>query len=176
MERTIRISTSSTDDVIARFEVKGEIRDWLRFEPENRTFLISANKPYELKIIIEPPDDARSDSYSGQISFMTEKYGEVRGRAGGIVQAGVTILLDVIVADEEIRICRAGGFDFLDIEEGYPLEMYFTVFNDGNVRIEPLISFDIWDQKQENIVMSDDFTAQEVFPTTEKKNYEKFSQ
>ena len=168
-ERTVRISTNSNEDIIARLDISGEIADWLRLEPDNKTFIMSSKKPYELKLIIETPDDARSDSYSGGIEFVIESFGDITGRAGGFVKPGVRLLINAVVSDEEIRTCNSGAFDFDDIEIGFPLKLSLTVSNDGNVRIKPKISFDIWDQSQENLVMSDAFTGPEILPTTKEK-------
>ena len=122
-EKTVRISTNSDKDIIARLEVKGEIKEWLRLEPDNKTFTLSSTKPYELKLILQPPNDTRSDSYSGSISFITERFGEIKGRAGGFVKAGVILMIDVIVSDEEIILCKSGAFNFEDIEIGFPLKL-----------------------------------------------------
>lgn len=168
-ERIVRISTNSEKEIIARFDLKGDIIDWLRFEPENRTFALSLGNSYELKIIVEPPEDARSDSYSGSISFITERFGNISGRAGGFVKAGVTSLIDIVVSDDETKACNAGGFDLKDIEIGFPLELSLIILNEGNVRIKPTISFDIWDQGQEKLVMSEEFIGPEILPTTREK-------
>ena len=168
-ERTVKVTTNSNEDIIAHLSVNGEITDWLRIEPENKTFKLSSAKPYELKLIIETPDDARSDSYSGSIEFIIESFGDISGRAGGFVKPGVRLLINAIVSDKEIKTCNSGAFDFDDIEVGFPLKLSLTIMNDGNVRIKPKISFDIWDQSQENLVMSDEFTSHEILPTTKEK-------
>jgi len=168
-ERTVKVSTNSNEDITAHLSVNGEITDWLRIEPDNKTFKLSSTKPYKLKLIIETPDDARSDSYSGGIEFVIESFGDITGRAGGFVKPGVRLLINAVVSDKEIKTCNSGAFDFDDIEVGFPLKLSLTIMNDGNVRINPKISFDIWDQSQENLVMSDEFTGHEILPTTKEK-------
>ena len=168
-ERTVKVTTNSNEDIIARLDVSGEIADWLRLEPDNKTFMLSSAKPYELKLIIETPDDARSDSYSGNVEFIIESFGDISGRAGGFVKPGVRLIIGAVVSDREIRTCNSGAFDFDDIEIGFPLKLSLTVANDGNVRIKPKISFDIWDQNQEKLIMSDEFTGSEILPTTKEK-------
>ena len=168
-ERTVKISTNSNEGIIARLDVKGEVSGWLRLEPDNKTFSLSSGSPYELKIIMQPPDDARSDSYSGSIEFVIESSGGITGRAGGFVKPGVKLIIDVVVSDKEIKTCNSGAFDFDDIEIGFPLKLSLIVINNGNVRIKPKISFDIWDQNQEKLIMSDEFTGSEILPTTKEK-------
>jgi len=174
-ERTVKVTTNSNEDIIARLDVSGEIADWLRLEPDNKTFMLSSAKPYELKLIIETPDDARSDSYSGNIEFIIESFGDISGRAGGFVKPGVRLIISAVVSDKEIRTCNSGAFDFDDIEIGFPLKLSLTVANDGNVRIKPKISFDIWDQNQEKLVMSESFSGSEILPTTQEQITKTFS-
>ena len=174
-ERTVKVTTNSNEDIIARLDVSGEIIDWLRLEPNNKTFVLSSAKPYELKLIIETPDDARSDSYSGNVEFIIESFGDISGRAGGFVKPGVRLIIGTVVSDREIRTCNSGAFDFDDIEIGFPLKLFLTVANDGNVRIKPKISFDIWDQNQEKLVMSESFSGSEILPTTQEQITKTFS-
>jgi len=174
-ERTVKVTTNSNEDIIARLDVSGEIIDWLRLEPNNKTFVLSSAKPYELKLIIETPDDARSDSYSGNVEFIIESFGDISGRAGGFVKPGVRLIIGAVVSDREIRTCNSGAFDFDDIEIGFPLKLSLTVANDGNVRIKPKISFDIWDQNQEKLVMSESFSGSEILPTTQEQITKTFS-
>lgn len=164
-ERAITVSTDSTTDLIAHFEKKGDIADWIRFEPYDQFFSLSLYEPYKVKVIIEPPDDAKNGSYSGNIRFVTDRFGRIIGRAGGLVKAAVQMDVNVDITGVEIFKCRAGGFVIKDTEVGYPIEFSATIINDGNVRIKPKITVDIWDQYQEKLVMSKEFQEDEVLPT-----------
>ena len=168
-EREVSLTTNSEDDLSGHFTVSGEIAGWVRFEPNSTTFSASSSSPYRLKIIVQTPNDTKSDSYRGEIKFVTDRKGNLTGRAGGLVKAAVKLNLDVEVTDTERVLCSAGAFSFKDIEEGYPLELSYTIINGGNVRIRPVIRFGIWDQSQEKLVLSDEFTGEEILPTTEKK-------
>ncbi len=165
-ENTVIISTNSVDSVVTSLYLKGDIKDWVTLVPDNRTFLMSSSEPYELKIIMQPPTDARSDYYTGSIDFITERYGEMTGRAGGFVRAGVTMRLETTVSDDEIIACRSGAFNLDDIEYGDPIRLSSTIINDGNVRIRPSITYDIWNQDQTRLVISGSFESPEILPTT----------
>jgi len=167
-ERTIRITTNSEEAIAAHYELEGDIAEWVRFEPNSTNFEISINDPHELKIIIEPSNDARSDSYSGLINFVTDRFASTGSRAGGLVKAAVTLRLGATISDEETRACRAGGFGFGDIEIGYPMELTYRINNDGNVRIKPIVSFEIWDQFQENVLYTSDLNSPEILPTVQQ--------
>jgi hypothetical protein len=168
-ERTLTITTNSEQTIGGHFKITGEIKDWLRFQPNTTTFELSGGKPYKLKLIIEPPPDVRRGNYSGSIEFVTDTAGKIAGRAGGIIKTAVILMVRAEVTGDEVIKCRAGGFSFKDVEEGFPLELGLTVINDGNVRLKPTIAVDIWDQLQENLLSSRQLLGEEVLPTTEKK-------
>ena len=174
-ERTVRVTTNSPEELTAHFEVSGEISEWLKFEPNNASFSLSSANPYTLKVIIIPPNDTRSDSYSGKINFVTDRFGSPEGRAGSLIKAAVTLTLSAVVTDIETRACRAGAFNIEDIEIGYPFEISYAVTNDGNVRIKPIVKLDIWDQLQENLILSEEVISPDVLPTVEEKVSRKIS-
>ncbi|MEK6946641.1 MAG: hypothetical protein AABX32_03455 [Nanoarchaeota archaeon] len=167
-ERAVTISTGGEEELFASYRVSGDIKDWLRFEPNSTTFNLSRGSPYKLKIIIQPPPDVRLGNYSGSIEFITEGIGGVPGRAGAVIKTAVTLLVNIEVGGKEIINCRAGGFNFNDAEVGFPFEFDFTMINDGNVRLKPTLALDIWDQPQENLLLSRKFAGDEVLPTTQK--------
>lgn len=170
-ERIVTVSTNSDQDLVVSFDVKGDIKDWISFEPNTTEIVISRTSPYKLNIIAEPPSDLIEGTYSGSISFVTQRFGDLSGRAGGLVRAAVTQTINIEITNEQISICKAGGFTFSDIEEGFPLDFWFTVENDGNVRVRPLVSVDIWDQLQENLILSREIATEEILPTLQKRIY-----
>ncbi len=168
-ERTVIITTSSEEEISGHFKVTGDIKDWLSFEPSTDTFTMSRSNPYRLKIIIRPPADMPTGNYSGNIEFITDTIGSIGGRAGGIIKTAVILILNSEVSGEEITECSAGAFEINDVEEGFPIEFSANIFNGGNVRIRPKITVDIWDQLQENLLLTGEYTGEEVLPTTERK-------
>jgi len=168
-ERIVTVSTNTDDILEGHLAVSGDLQEWVRFEPENLTFRISKSNPYRVKIIVEPPSDLRLGNYSGSIDFITDSISSVDGRAGGIVKAAVTLLMNAEVTGEENIECRAGAFNLQDIERPFPLEIGATVYNDGNVRIRPTIEIDIWDQFQETLLLSKEIISDQILPTTENK-------
>ena len=174
-EQTLLISTNSQEPIGARLEIGGEINQWMRLEPANTTFTLSSTNPYELRVIVEPPLDTRSEDYSGKISVITEQIGDIQGRAGGFVKAGVLILVSAAISDEEIRSCTAGGFKINDLETGFPIDVGVTIHNQGNVRLAPEVDVTIWDQNREQTVFSDSFTTKELLPTTKERVSNEFT-
>src|SRR3989344_7572997 len=78
-ERTITISTSSDEKLIASYRVEGDIKGWIGFDTNSTEFNISGNTPYKLKIIAQPPIDVRTGNYTGRIEFITEGIGDISG-------------------------------------------------------------------------------------------------
>lgn len=168
-ERSVRITTNSEVPLNGHFKPTGEISEWLSFDPNTTTFTISKDDPYILNIIVEPPEDVRTGNYTGHIEFITDNIGDLTGRAGGVIKTSVILIVNVEVTGHEVIECRGGAFNLNDIEEGFPLELSLNTINDGNVRFRPTISLDIWDQLQENLLLSEEYPGDEVIPTTEKK-------
>jgi hypothetical protein len=168
-ERTIKITTDSQENLTAHFSASEEISDWLVFETNSTIFTLSSSNPHVLKIKILPPNDTRSGTYSGKIDFITDYLGTPSGRAGGLVKAAVSMIITAQITDDEHIACTAGGFNFKDIEDSYPLEIVYTIINEGNVRLKPIIQYDIWDQLQENLITSNEFISDEILPTIERK-------
>ena len=167
-EKAITLSTAADEGLSVTFKVQGEIRDWISFDT-NQTFAsISKASPYRLKVIARPPADARTGNYTGSIEFLGEATGGISGRAGTLVKTAVTLIVNLEVTGKEIIACRAGGFNFRDAEIGFPLEYGYTIINDGNVRLSPLLEFDVYDQLQKNLVWATSVQGEEVLPTTER--------
>jgi hypothetical protein len=174
-ERAVKITTNSDEVLNGHFNVYGDIKDWLSFDPESAEFSLSRGEPYLLKIIIQPPPDVRNGNYTGSVEFITDTVGGVSGRAGGVIKAAVTLIIEAEVSGTEIIECRAGGFSFKDAEIDFPIEFGLKVINDGNVRLKPTITIDVWDQQQEELLLSETVLGDEVFPTTEKSMFKRIA-
>jgi hypothetical protein len=166
-EKIVTISSSISEEVNAHFEVDGEVKDWLTFEPANPNFKISKEKPYILRIIVQPPSDAPMRIHTGEISFITDSVASVEGGIGSSVRAAIMSRIELKITDKQIVQCRGGGLSFLDTEIGMPLVFQANVINDGNVRLEPVFDIEIWDQARKNIVYVNTITGKSVSPTTQ---------
>ncbi len=169
-EQSVTVSTNSPDEVLVRYRVNGNISSWIRFEPNASLFPITATEPYTLTMIVEPPSDIATGNYSGSISFITERFGNISGRAGGLVRAAVTLISNMEIVTNEIPLCHGGALKVNDLEIGDPLEIEATIVNDGNVRVRPDIQLNIWDFSETELIMSDSITIpSEIRPTVEEK-------
>ncbi|MCP3686332.1 MAG: hypothetical protein GY861_27120 [bacterium] len=174
-ERVISISTNSEEEVFAHFVADGDVKDWLSFDPDTDRINFSIDRQYKLKIIVQPPEDTKSGNYSGKLVFITDAEGAGSGRAGSAISVGVESNINIEVVGGEIVGCSAGAFRFSDAEINYPFKLGVTVRNTGNVRISPELTVDVWDQLQENLVLTKNFDTESVLPTVDRTSELTFS-
>ncbi len=174
-ERQVSISTNVEDQLTGHFQSSGPIKGWLSFNPNGTDMVLSNGNPYKLTIRVEPPVDTPTGNYSGYIEFITDGVADIEGRAGGVVKAAVILIVNVEVTGDQHIECRTGGFSILDVEQGFPLELRLSVINDGNVRLNPTISVDVWDQMQETRMLRTQLEGDLILPTTQEDLFEQIS-
>jgi hypothetical protein len=133
-----------------------------------REFNVSKNNPYQLTISVNPPVDMPNGNYTGFIKVSTSSFGEpIEKHATGLIRTTLDLFLQVEVTDIEVKKCRLSNFRVQSIEKGDPIIFLTDVKNQGNIRINPRINIDIWDQEQIEIIKSIEYSEQEVIPTQE---------
>ena len=176
-QELVTLTTDTDFNLSVTYEIEGEIAEWVRIDPPNQPFFISRNRSNTLAVIVEPPEDAKNQVYQGSIKFLTGALAGPEGQFGTTVRAAINIRLGVEIVGQEIVSCRAGGFQLEDVEEGYPLEFYAVVTNDGNVRIRPEFILEFWNQDQSELVETFRFTANEsVLPTVQRRIFRSLEQ
>ncbi len=173
-QKTVTVSTSSTSNITGHIEVRGEISEWLSFEPTNHSFVMSRENPLRFRIIVRPPTDAANGAYRGDISFVTDSLGTLQG-SGSTIKAAVKLGLNAEITGNEILACQAGGFRIDDIELGRPIGISATVLNQGNVRLSPKVRVDIWDRDQKKLLVTKELILNELLPTLEETYYREIS-
>ena len=168
-EQRFTVSSSGGDVLYGHFEISGEAASWVHFASNSTLFNITPGTPRIVTVNVQPPEDTPLGSYSLRISAVADAEGSLSGRAGSVVKTAVTLTSSVEVVGDEIRECKAGDFEFRDVEIGQPLEILMTLENEGNVRISPLVSFEIFDQQRENLVEEYDAFAPQVLPTATQR-------
>ncbi len=172
-EKTTTVSTSYLENVTGHIEVNGAIKSWLSFEPTNSTFTFSRNNPLRVKIIARPPSDVPNGDYTGTVSFVTDSVGSLTG-SGTLIKAAVQLGVSTQIIGNEIIACKAGGFRINDVELGKPIGISTTILNEGNVRLTPTITVDIWDKEQKKMLMTKNILLDELLPTVERSYYQEF--
>ncbi|MBI2133963.1 hypothetical protein HYU11_04745 [Candidatus Woesearchaeota archaeon] len=166
-ESTVTISTNSPQQIITSIKTEGEVKDWIQFEPNQTRFALSSSEPYRLKIIARPPKDIKNSSYSGSIYFMTEGFGNLTTRAGGIIRTGVKLLVEVETTGQERISCSASSIKVSDAEHKEPITVTSTIRNTGNVKIRPEFDLTIMDMSGKKL-MQKSIISDEVSPTAER--------
>lgn len=167
-ERTVIITIDSDEPTRVSLQTRGEVADWISFEEEE--FEVSKNKPYYLKVIVEPPSDIPNGNYSGFLRVTTSSEGEGKaGQATGIINAALDLYLEVEITDIEYSSCRAWNFNVESAEKGDDILFKVNIYNQGNIRLYPTIKIDIWDRDRISILKQVEFSEDMIIPTTEKE-------
>jgi len=176
-QELVTLTTDTDFNLSITYNIYGNISDWIRLEPPTQPFFISKNNPYTVAVIVEPPIDAKNQQYSASVEFLTGALAGPEGQFGTAVRAAINTRLGVEITGQEIVSCSAGGFQLNDMEEGYPLEFYAVVTNQGNVRLRPEFTLEFWNQDQSKIIGTFNFTANEdILPTVQKKIFYSLNQ
>lgn len=166
----VTLTTDTDFNLSITYEIEGEISDWIRLEPSEQPFFISKENQQRVAVIVEPPEDVRNQEYRGSIRFLTGALAGPEGQFGTAVRAAINIRLGVEIVGQEIVGCRVGGFQLEDVEEGYPLEFYAVVTNEGNVRIKPEFILEFWNQDQSELIETFRFTVNNsILPTVQER-------
>ena len=167
-ERIVTITVDSEEPIKISLEPRGEIVDWVSFE--EKEFEVSRNKPYYLKIILQPPVDIPNGNYTGFLRVTTSSKNKgVEGQATGVINAALDLYLEVKITDVEFSSCRAWDFQVESVEKGDDILFKVKVLNEGNVRLYPTIKIDMWDQERTELVKQVEFSEDMIIPTTEKE-------
>ncbi len=173
-EDTVLVMTDYSGNLSIGYDMHGEIAEWIRVEP-NESLYMSINRNQLIKVIIEPPEDMPSGNYSGSIRVIAGSIPKPEGaQYGASVLSAFIIKINVGITGDEIIKCNSGAFNIDDAEEGSPLKFSSSVKNEGNVRVKPRFTVDIWDRNQERLMFTKEFVSDEyIFPTaTMKTEYE----
>jgi hypothetical protein len=167
-EKIVTITIDSDTPTKVSLASRGDIAGWLTFDAKE--FNVSRNKPYYLKIIVQPPIDIPNGNYSGFLRVTTSGKGNVVvGQATGIVNAALDLYIEVDVTDVQYSSCRASGFNVQSAEKGDDVLFKLNVYNEGNIRLSPTIKIDVWNQERTKIVKQMEFSDEMIIPTTEKE-------
>ena len=169
-QELVTLTTDTDFNLSITYKVEGDISEWLRLEPAEQPFFISKDNPYTVAVIVEPPGDAKNQHYTGAVRFITGALAGPEGQFGTAVRAAINIRLGVDITGQEIVSCGVAGFQLDDVEEGYPLEFYAVVSNNGNVRLKPEFVLEFWNQDQTKLVETFRFTVNDsILPTVQKR-------
>ena len=165
-EQQVTVTIGQPNDVLVSFEARGEIADWIRFEPAEQSFLVNEDNPGVINVIVEPPLDARVDDYSGMVFISTGALGNISSPMGTNVIVAFEVDVSVSLTDTQILSCSAGGFSLSDFEIGGEGEFRASVKNSGNVRVRPSFGVKVFSQMQDELLIEYEFSSDsEVIPT-----------
>ncbi|MCK5450082.1 hypothetical protein KAI32_04395 [Candidatus Pacearchaeota archaeon] len=163
-ERPIIVTIDTLNSTDATITSRGEISSWLQFSQTN--FSVSKDKAFQLMLSVTPPTDIPNGNYTGFVTVKSSKLASSKeGYVTGIVIPVLDVFIKVQVTDQELIACRASNFKVTSVEQGDDIIFELDVLNEGNIRLSPKITFDIWDQSSTVIVKQFEFSDTEIAPT-----------
>lgn len=171
--KTLLLSTDTPNDLTISIERSGEVAEWISFEPIDlriSNITINDKNPYLLSVIVQPPSDVQNGNYTGYIRVITDKIENVETGKGASVKAAFMVNVRVEIVGKEIVRCIAGGLHISSFEIGEELKIDYIIENTGNVKINPDVFLDIFDNKN-NKITSYDLRSDMILPTL-KNNLE----
>lgn len=173
-ERYIVVSADSVEAVSVSINSRGDVADWLNFDVES--FEVSKDNPYYLRVSVTPPIDTPNGNYTGFLQVATETFSNsVEEHAVGKVRSNLDLTIFVSVTDIELLDCVANNIKISSAEEGDDIMLSMDILNNGNIKIDPRILVDVWDQNQFSILLSEELKSPMILPTIEKHIDLKFS-
>jgi hypothetical protein len=146
-EEIVTVTTDSTELVDAEVEVFGEGSEWFNFSATDFNF--SKDAPYQLRVAVQPFNDTQLGTYNVNLTITTGTLMHTtQGRMGTSTRASFRIPVKITVTGTERLLCTVGGVQVLDAEEGTPITVRLTLINRGNVRINPNVELEVFDQLQ----------------------------
>ncbi|RMD67775.1 hypothetical protein D6817_00545 [Candidatus Pacearchaeota archaeon] len=163
-ERVFTITIDSEEPVNVYFSARGEIAKWLNF---TQNVSVSKSKPARVVVSVSPPPDVPNGIYTGFFTASTSPLGTIAGenKAVATARAVLDVVLSVEITDVERMACAALDFGIHSVEKGDDAILDFKLKNEGNIRINPEVKVDIWNQEQSEIVKSLSFHTPIVLPT-----------
>jgi len=168
-ERIITITIDDETEREVEIQPRGEVEEWLSFSETK--FTVSKGKPYYLKVSVNPPTDIQNGNYTGflRVRVSSETVEQEEGTAAGFVIPVLDLYLIVDITDVEFKSCRAQSYSVNSVEEKDPIPFTTSILNNGNVRFNPRVKIDIWNQDQTEVVKTYDYSEIEISPTTEEE-------
>lgn len=165
---SVSIVIDSENPMTVEVEPTGDIASWLN--TSEKYFNISVESPHYLSINLDVPEDIPNGNYTGYIQVKIYSSSSVEdGHIVGKIESNVKLKTTVEVVDIELTDCRVSNTQISDVEKGDKTILTLDIENNGNVRISPTITTNIWNSDQTKIIQTSNLSTEEIFPTTRQK-------
>jgi len=163
-ERPITITIDSEIETQIEIETYGNTSEWINFTSE--TLKVSKGKPLQIMVSVSPPYDVPNGNYTGFLRIKSSKLGASQeGHATGLIIPMLAVEIKTQVTDQEILECQASNFKISNAEEGDDVIITLDIENQGNIRISPKTTLDIWDQSSTTLIAQKEFYPTQIIPT-----------
>jgi len=164
-ERSLIVTIDVDEPVNVEVETMGNLSNWISFSEGE--FTVSKNSPKQFTVSVTPPIDTPNGVYEGFIRIKSTALSNTiqEGGATGRIIPTLDVQIAVEVTDQEFISCKATDFKVLSAEEGDDVIFTMRIQNNGNIRFNPRISLDVWDQESINIIKQFEYSDTTTTPT-----------
>ncbi len=143
----------------------GQVATWISFYPAS--LRLDPHETGKAIAIIRPPWDVANGQYNGTIMLVSRPdYEQTHDVQYGMnIETAITLRVSAEIIGEQIIDYSVSGVSVNSVEVGYAVPVTFSGKNNGNVRVIPLITVDIYDTNRSVLVLSKNITAESVMPT-----------
>ncbi len=166
-EKTVRVATKEENAVVnIYFENRqNPMNEWIALDPPERVFNLSNGDPRYITISIEPPEDTPNGQYDTSLIFTIKNPETFEGMTGATIDTAVAFIISITINDEEMRTCTVRSAGISDIEEGDSLLSRFLILNTGNIRLNPTILMEFWNQEGSEMVKTIEYESPQILPS-----------
>ncbi len=164
------IYANNPEDVPVDVELSagGQVATWLSFYPAS--LRLGPHETGKAIAIIRPPWDAANGQYNGTIMLVSrpdhERTHDVQ--YGMNIETAIVLWVSAEIIGEQIIDYSVSDVSVKSIEVGSATPLTFSGRNNGNVRVIPMITAEIYDANRSVLVLSKHLTAESVMPTAKK--------
>jgi len=159
VERTFILSRGDPkDDLYFKVITEGSTKDWITIDKGMEFTMPAGEQRFPIIIIVNIPKDAANGEYKGGIRLeSSSKSPNETGGNGASVSLSALIQTDFTITGEQVLEYEISSIKIQTVEEGFPLEVFITIINTGNVEARPTkVHIEVFDKFNENLLESQD--------------------
>jgi len=164
------IYANNPEDVPVDVEIfaGGQVATWMFFYPG--ILRLDPHETGKVIAIIRPPGDAANGQYNGTVTLVSRPDREQTDdiQYGMNIEAAVNLWVSAEIIGEQIIDYSVSDVSISSVEAGSVTPITFFGKNNGNVRVIPMITADIYDANRSVLVLSKNIYIESIMPTAKK--------
>lgn len=166
-KRMLSVNNLEDYDLIVSVGPGKIFEGWITFEPGS-SFRLPAHSRIDFWAVVQLPEDVANGNYSGEIIVHAGPAAKFEGEGTGlVVGASISLATFIEVTGVEIVAYTIKRARAESNEIHYPIPVYVTIVNTGNVRARPIIHIDVLNENK-TLIKSYEFAKVDVLPGLEE--------